>query len=1757
MSVFPPPSPSNPPGQRQLAYRRATYAQLQEWMELLVSLPTIPGIPAQPNDFGVPVLEPNVLKPLPYDHNGFLQALLDAWAVVGDVLTFYQERIANEGFLGTALRSYSVRELMSTIDHVPLPALSASTTFAFVVKPTATTPLLIPIPKGTAIGAAPSASGTPPPTFETSQPLDARVEWNAIAAIVQQSRSDGLQDPAVPEAPLAGPGVAALKPGSPITITGNADGTGSTPVVLTSTIRSVDVDRTSSVATVTWDPIVPAPAAPIKAPQFTVFRGTAGLFGAGAPAWSSLPDGKKATYATRAGGVAERTGVMPAPWSTLVYGNDGQNVLALAYDAAGALYSLTAQHLQCWDGSAWRALLTDQRAGLLSLAIAGTALYVGTARGDVRVSRDGGTTWSDVGPPLPTMPPAAGPTAPVQMTRLPAAAVRSLAVWSAPGNAPLIVAGTDRGLAAAFDNGTPWSYCNTGLDVVDPAAAGGGAASVSIAALSVGPAQSQLPISVLAVTSSPTGTKVSSNGTTTTTGPSTLGLVTLDLTTKPGQTPIITAAWTMVKVDPSATVQPQFSSVAWAASHAYAAGPGGLWTTPDPTPPPTAQPASPPAWTQCTIPDDAQPSLVATDVTGDYVVVSAPSGVASSPLAGATGTWNVGELPWSTGPAAAIAVGQPANVVNTAVALPLGAFPAEWPNFEVSGTTIDLERMVPTLAAGGNLLLVDDSGPALTAFGTITQVQTVRAAAYAQTALVTRLTVTWSKIAGGPALALPRRTTRAYFDSRTLRLAPPPAGASTAAPATAPTPSRPQAAAAPSRRLTTVQAAQRAQLKRTAPSGPQLTPVQGRSLEIDGAPALLPASRPVIVSGKPIRARIVGAAGGVGAVGAASPTSGARFSPVGHGENFDCTALVRIPPQGPQGTGAGADATELLVATTQGVWRLTAGAKHPWTYVPLGGVQPNAQGWLSIHALTLAGTTVVAATDCGVVQVPLDVQQTTTLPIAAPAAGAPPDTSATIRGVAYDGTTLWAGGDDGLWRWDDVAQKWLPVTEPGAPTQVTMLRFVPAFGKREAMLVAGTPAGLALRTAGGWRLRARGLTNTEVVSAAAVGEHWFCGTRGGGLFRCKVAENAGGTSSVWEHVPLTRLDMGEDVPALAADETTGALYGSLRGVGAFRIDTTDARLRPAFYEAGIANDVRDLVLAGSTLFAASRSGTVLVPQPNAVSMRTLCTIFDTSSAAALDDGQVDPALRLSLSDCGVVLPATVVVQPIEPKMRWLIVVDGVDDLLLRLAPEPGNATALLVSQIVSYPVFAAPDLSSEPRASTGKNAPLGSVTQPWTFTLADGAHGTFRAFPGQVQCAPAVAADGDVAERAEVSSTVARTEKGTSLLTLSAPLLGVYDAATVTVLGNVVDGTHGQTGSTYEVIGSGDASKAGQSFPLARKGITMLPTGPSGEQQPQITVKVRTSRPRSAIGAAGSLRQPDTTADGAVTWTYADEVLAAPPAARVYGVEQDDSGTATVMFGDGTHGRRLPTGSENVIAQYRVGSGPSGNLPPGAISRLSSKPPGVSGVTNPVAAQGGTAAADPAATRGHARDGLTSLQRVISFADVADYALAYGGFAKAHLRVPLAPKRKAYLTLAGTAGAEPDATLVKELLDAIRLDGGGALPIVARAYRPRAIRIGATLYVDGDLDPGPVETAARSALEAQFAFESRRLCEPVYAAEIVALLQSVAGVDAVELTALGELAWTAHVVDVLPGYDEWSATDGELLYRLAQDDVHLTIVTLP
>src|SRR5262249_32904512 len=64
----------------------------------------------------------------------FCMALLDAWAWVADVLTFYQERIANESYLPTATERRSLLELARLIGYELGPGVAASAWVAFTLE---------------------------------------------------------------------------------------------------------------------------------------------------------------------------------------------------------------------------------------------------------------------------------------------------------------------------------------------------------------------------------------------------------------------------------------------------------------------------------------------------------------------------------------------------------------------------------------------------------------------------------------------------------------------------------------------------------------------------------------------------------------------------------------------------------------------------------------------------------------------------------------------------------------------------------------------------------------------------------------------------------------------------------------------------------------------------------------------------------------------------------------------------------------------------------------------------------------------------------------------------------------------------------------------------------------------------------------------------------------------------------------------------------------------------------------------------------------------------------------------------------------------------------------------------------------------------------------------------------------------------------------------------------------------------------------
>src|ERR1043165_4339873 len=112
LSVF------NRPGLSAILYRTGTHAQFKDTLIARLS-----GLN-----------EPALRKLTTRDDDDFSIALLDAWATVADVLTFYEERIANEAYLRTATERLSVLELARLINYQLRPGVAASAYLAFTLE---------------------------------------------------------------------------------------------------------------------------------------------------------------------------------------------------------------------------------------------------------------------------------------------------------------------------------------------------------------------------------------------------------------------------------------------------------------------------------------------------------------------------------------------------------------------------------------------------------------------------------------------------------------------------------------------------------------------------------------------------------------------------------------------------------------------------------------------------------------------------------------------------------------------------------------------------------------------------------------------------------------------------------------------------------------------------------------------------------------------------------------------------------------------------------------------------------------------------------------------------------------------------------------------------------------------------------------------------------------------------------------------------------------------------------------------------------------------------------------------------------------------------------------------------------------------------------------------------------------------------------------------------------------------------------------
>jgi hypothetical protein len=323
-----------------------------------------------------------------------------------------------------------------------------------------------------------------------------------------------------------------------------------------------------------------------------------------------------------------------------------------------------------------------------------------------------------------------------------------------------------------------------------------------------------------------------------------------------------------------------------------------------------------------------------------------------------------------------------------------------------------------------------------------------------------------------------------------------------------------------------------------------------------------------------------------------------------------------------------------------------------------------------------------------------------------------------------------------------------------------------------------------------------------------------------------------------------------------------------------------------------------------------------------------------------------------------------------------------------------------------------------------------------------------------------------------------------TILTLASPLAYKYDRSTITICGNVVDATQGQ--STGEVLGNGDATVAYPSFALSQSPLTYVSAAtPSGVSS---TLGIQVNE---------------------LEWTELDDLAEAMSTDRVYITSEDDTGDATVTFGNGVHGRRLPTGTANVKATYRFGMGSAGNVAAGQISQLATQPLGVQGVINPLPATGG-ADADPIdQERANAPMAVMALDRLVSVQDYADFTRTYAGIGKAvSARLSDGRKQFVHVTIAGAEDIQIDTNsdLYANLLQSLRSYGDPYLPVEVDICRVRLIVMAAAVGLQPDYVWDDVVPNVTAAIQALFAFDARALGQTAYLSEATAAAQQVEGV---------------------------------------------------
>lgn len=767
--------------------------------------------------------------------------------------------------------------------------------------------------------------------------------------------------------------------------------------------------------------------------------------------------------------------------------------------------------------------------------------------------------------------------------------------------------------------------------------------------------------------------------------------------------------------------------------------------------------------------------------------------------------------------------------------------------------------------------------------------------------------------------------------------------------------------------------------------------------------------------------------------------------------------------------------------------------------------------------------------------------------------GPPATASITCLTALADGGFALGTGGGGLWIGDASGTTWTPAAGTGLTSDATIVALAAA---ADGSVFVSLDSGAVLCRAADGSVTAYGNPLGSIIITALAADQGRV-LAGGGDGRLMLS---GARIGQWADSGLS-VASGRPVAAIAAGSGDGWAVGGPGWLACSRDGGANWDRLPTPQS----NDVAALAgLGGGALLVGCGSSWVAESLDGkhqlSYAAPTVVASLERSQSSWLDQGLLPSALvsslKASLDGQALSLPVAAGVQAILPGRFWLIA-----DTSAAAAPSPSKTAGRMAASGLATPSPQSAGLAVEPASAfllvadpalpdqpvtvyaqpqplTVAKAPVAETAGQSAFDLAVPGGAAQRLSMAETALAflPSLSGDPTIREGATVTKVSADLTAGTSDLTLEAPLQFCFVAASVSLNANVLTASQGRP-ITNLPIGSGDAGKSGQSFAIPMPPLLFDQGSRPSERCSTLKISVNGQ-----------------------SWNQVESFDGLGPHDKAYVLEVVD-GVGTVTFGDGIRGSRVPSGSANVLASFRSGAGlgqvrapnpadPTasalalaaslGGQPSTAQSAadasttsglavLTNVPNGVQPVATPVPSAPAVAPTTPAVRQQQVICASGIPQRLISEADYLAFARAYPGIGHAVGRAFQRSGKPPFLALAVTPSqgddAAPDAdTMAALALDIRRRQTAPATELHLCGVTPRSFTLAAMVWGDASGLDKPVQAA----LDARFQTSGSQPGHGVTSSEVIAVIQSVPGVRGVVLTALSLLGAQPMLRDELP-----------------------------